>query len=353
MARGRAPEIRLEPEDRVELERLVAAHSTERRLVERARVILLTADGVTVPEIVERVGLSQKGVSKWRGRFADLGMDGLRDAPRPGGPRTYDASARVAVTALACTTPEDGSNQWSTRKLAAKTGMSKSHVQRLLAADLLKPHKVEQWCGKSPDPEFDVKQADIIGLYLDPPEGALVLSVDEKSQIQALDRTQPELPMRPGNPRRQTATYKRNGTTCLLAALEVHHGNVEARCVDSNNHQSFLAFLKHLYRKYPGVELHVILDNLAVHKHKDVKEWVSKRKRLTLHFTPTYASWLNQIEIFFNILTRDVVKGGVWDSKKQLVDQLMHYIRSYNAQRAKPFNWTYTGNKEPIQGASH
>ena len=353
MARGRAPEIRLEPGDRAELERVVAAHSSERRLVERARVILLSADGLTVPQIVARVGLSQKGVSKWRGRFAELGMGGLRDAPRSGKPKVYDASARIAVTALACTKPDDGSNAWSTRKLAAKTGISKSHVQRLLAADLLKPHKAEQWCGKSPDPEFEAKKANIIGLYLDPPEGALVLSVDEKSQIQALDRTQPELPMRPGSPRRQTATYKRNGTTCLQAALAVHDGTIDARCVDSNNHETFLAFLKHLYRKYPHVELHVIVDNLAVHKHAEVKKWVASRKRLTLHFTPTYSSWLNQIEIWFNILTHDVVKGGIWQSKQQLIDQIMTYIHSYNSDRAKPFTWTYTGDKEPTSGTRH
>lgn len=353
MARGHAPEICLEDADRIELERLVAGHSTERRMVDRARVILLSADGVTVPQIRERVGLSQKSISKWRGRFAQFGLVGLRDEPRPGKPRIYDASARVALNALACSTPDDGSTNWSVRKLAGKTGMSSATVQRILAADLLKPHKVEQWCGKSPDPEFDAKQADIIGLYLNPPVGALVLSVDEKSQIQALDRTQPELPMRPGNPRRQTATYKRNGTTCLLAALSVHEGNVDARCVDSNNHENFLAFLKFLYRKYPGIELHVILDNLAVHKQKDVKEWVAKRKRLTLHFTPTYASWLNQIEIWFNIVTRDVLRGGVWPTKKQLVDQLMHYVRTYNdSGRAKPFNWTYTG-KEPNKETSH
>lgn len=342
-ATSRAVRIELNDDDRVDLERIAAAHSSERRMVDRAQVVLLSADGVTVAEICSRTGLGPSAVKKWRARFVEGGIEALRDAPRPGKPRIYDASARVAVTALACTKPEDGSTNWSVRKLARKSGMSSATVQRILAADVLKPHKVEQWCGKSPDPEFDAKQADIIGLYLDPPAGALVLSVDEKSQIQALDRTQPELPMRSGNPRRQTATYKRNGTTCLLAALEVHHGGVQARCVDSNNSENFLKFLKHLYRTYPGVELHVILDNLSVHKHKDIKEWVSKRKRLTLHFTPTYASWLNQIEIWFNLLTRDVVKGGVWQSKQQLVAQLMKYVKNYNANDPRPFNWTYTG----------
>ena len=215
-------------------------------------------------------------------------------------------------------------------------------MHRILAAGELRPHKVEYWCGRSPDPEFEAKQAAILGLYLDPPQNALVLSVDEKSQIQALDRTQPQLPMRSGEPRRLTATYKRNGTTCLLAALSVHDGEVTARCRDKNDHVTFLAFLKALYRKYPRRQLYVICDNLSVHKHKDVTAWAAKRRRLTIVHTPTYASWLNQVEIFFNIFTREVMRGGVWASKKELVDQIMYYIKSYN-QDAVPFSWNYTG----------
>ena len=170
----------------------------------------------------------------------------------------------------------------------------------------------------------------------------------EKSQIQALDRTQPLLPMRPGKAKRLTATYKRNGTTCLLAALSVHEGKVAGRCVDSTNHMNFLNFLKHLYRRYPGKELHIIADNLSSHKHKDVLEWVKKRRRLQMHFTPTYASWLNQIEIWFNIFTKAVLKGGVWHSKQELVKQIMKYITSYNNEQAHPFRWTYEGN--PLSG---
>jgi hypothetical protein len=223
------------------------------------------------------------------------------------------------------------------------TGLGSTTVHRILEGASLKPHKVHHWCGKSPDPEFEPKQTDIIGLYLDPPENALIFSVDEKSQIQALDRTQPELPLRPGNPKRHTATYTRHGTTCLLAALAVHGGTVEARCVDSNNRHVFLDFLKRLYRTHPHKHLHVIVDNLPLHKHPDVMEWVSRRRRLTLHFTPTYASWLNQIEIWFRIFSQDVVKGGIWRSKKELVDQIMLYIKRYNRDRAHPFTWTYTG----------
>ncbi len=229
------------------------------------------------------------------------------------------------------------------QELARVTGLGSTTVHRILEGASLKPHKVHHWCGKSPDPEFEPKQTAIIGLYLNPPENALIFSVDEKSQIQALDRTQPELPLRPGNPKRHTATYTRHGTTCLLAALAVHEGTVEARCVDGNNRHVFLDFLKRLYRAHPHKHLHVIVDNLPLHKHPDVMEWVSRRRRLTLHFTPTYASWLNQIEIWFHIFSQDVVKGGVWRSKKELVDQIMLYIKQYNRDSAHPFTWTYTG----------
>ena len=220
--------------------------------------------------------------------------------------------------------------------------MGSTTLHRIVEGASLKPHKTHHWCGKSRDPEFEPKQAAILGLYLSRPENALVLGVDEKSQIQTLDRTQPELPFTPGNPKLQTARYS-HGTTCLLAALAVHEGTVEARCVDSNNRHIFLSFLKSLYSAHPAKHLHVIADNLPLHKHPDVMEWASRRRRLTLHFTPTYASWLNQIEIWFHIFSQDVVKGGVWRSKQELVDQIMFYIKRYNRDRAHPFTWTYTG----------
>ena len=181
----------------------------------------------------------------------------------------------------------------------------------------------------------------IVGLYMSPPENAIVLCIDEKTQIQALDRTQPELPLRHGNPKRLTATYKRNGVVNLIASLAVHHGEVVAKTMESNNAENFLSFLKKLKRKYAGKKLHIIADNLSVHKHESVKEWVSKNKQIALHYTPTYSSWLNQVEIWFNILSKDVLKGAVWHSKKQLVGQLMEYIKTYNKERAKPFKWTY------------
>ncbi|MFN9392762.1 MAG: IS630 family transposase [Flavobacteriales bacterium] len=183
----------------------------------------------------------------------------------------------------------------------------------------------------------------IIGLYMNPPENALDLSVDEKTQIQALDRSQPELPLRSGSPKRLTATYKGNGTVALMAALAVHTGEITAKTVERNNAENFLAFLKSLHRNNPGKELHVVLDNLAIHKHSSVKSWAEKTKRIHLHYTPTCSSWLNQIEIWFNIMSKDVLKGGVWKTKQQLIDQLMLYIKTYNSERAKPFKWTYTG----------
>ena len=243
---------------------------------------------------------------------------------------------------LATSTPPQGKTSWSVRDLAQASGLSATTVHRILAEGKLKHHKVEYCCGRSPDPEFEAKQAAILGLYLDPPENALVLSVDEKSRIQALDRTQPQLPLRSGSPRRLTATYKRNGTTCLLAALSVHDGEVTARCRDRNDHTTFLAFLKALYRKYPRKQLFVVCDNLSVHKHKNVKEWAGKRRCFTILFTPTCASWLNQVEIFFNIFTREVMRGGVWTSKKELIEQIMYYIKCYN-EDAVPFSRNYTG----------
>jgi len=270
---------------------------TEQRIALRARVVLLASNGKSLREIASETGLGFRICLKWRKRFLEMGLEGLRDKLGRGRSISISPDERVALVALACTTPPDGSSRWSVRKLAEATGHSKSAVQKILAEGAIKPHKTKYWCGKSPDPEFEEKQAAILGLYLNPPENALVLCVDEKSQIQALDRTQPLLPMRPASPKRLTATYKRNGTTCLLAALAVHAGTVEGRCVESSNHEEFLKFLKALYRKFPGKHLHVIVDNLAVHKHQKVMTWLESKRRMTLHFTPTYSSWLNQVEI--------------------------------------------------------
>jgi transposase len=338
--------IQISEEERATLRAWASSGRTEQRMARRAKIVLLSAEGLTLPEIASRAGVTRAVVSLWRRRFAEGGTEGLKDRAGRGRPKAVGPEERVAILALACTTPTDGSTRWSIRKLAEATGRGQTFVHSVLSAGKIKPHKTHYWCGKSPDPEFAEKSAAIIGLYLSPPKNALVICVDEKSQIQALDRTQPCLPMRGGQPKRMTATYKRNGTTCLLAALEVHKGGVTAKCVDSANNQEFLRFLKHLYSKHPRRELHIIADNLAAHKHKDVKEWVASKKRVNMHFTPTYASWLNQVETWFNICTKDVVRGGIWQSKKALIDQIMLYIKNYNEKSAKPFKWTYTG--EPL-----
>jgi putative transposase len=326
-----------------ELQTIARSTTAESRMVLRSKIILLWHQGLSFAETQSELGVSEVIINKWRSRFSEKGMDGLRDLPRSGKPPVITAAQKTQVINLATSKPGKGYINWSERRIAEATGMSQSKVHEILREADLKPHKTEYWCGKSTDPEFEQKMVNIIGLYMNPPENALVLSVDEKTQIQALDRSQPELPLRSGSPKRLTATYKRNGTVALMAALAVHSGEITAKTVERNNAENFLAFLKSLHRNNPGKELHVVLDNLAIHKHSSVKSWAEKTKRIHLHYTPTYSSWLNQIEIWFNIMSKDVLKGGVWKTKQQLIDQLMLYIKTYNSERAKPFKWTYTG----------
>lgn len=334
----------LNPEELSELQFIARSGKAEKRLVERARIVLCWQEGKSFVETRQELGLSEVIINKWRQRFLSSRLEGLKDAPRSGKPPVFSAAKKASVIELATKKPGKGYTNWSQRRIAKQVGMSQSKVQQILKQADLKPHKIEYWCGKSTDAEFESKMINIVGLYMDPPANALVLCVDEKTQIQALDRTQPVLPLKEKAPKRLTATYKRNGTVALMAALSVHKGEITAKAVEKNNAENFLIFLKELYRKYPRKKLHVIVDNLSVHKHKMVEAWVSSKKRMTLHFTPTYSSWLNQIEIWFNILTKDVLKGGIWKSRKQLTDQLMSYVKTYNEQRAKPFKWTYTGN---------
>ena len=343
MARLATP-INLTPEEQAELITMSRSHKLEKRYVDRALIILHSSQNKSMDEIIAITGKSRPVVNKWRQRFRAYRISGLKDAPRSGKPKTITAAQQAMVIEKACSKPTGGYTNWSQKRIAQAVGISQSKVFQILKQADLKPHKVDYWCGKSTDPEFEEKMLNIVGLYMNPPENALVLSVDEKTQIQALDRTQPELPLSTGRPKRQTTTYKRNGTVALIAALAVHLGEVTAQTIDSNNAVNFLAFLKKLYRKYPKKHLYVIADNLNVHKHKDVKKWIDSKKRITIHYTPTYSSWLNQIEIWFNILSKDVLKGAVWHSKEQLVKQLMEYVETYNKTRAKPFNWTYTGN---------
>jgi len=335
--------IELSEVEREELKRISRSQKAENRIVTRAKIILHSSEENTYETIMQLTNQSRGSVAKWRSRFIKHGLTGLNDLPRSGKPKVITAEQEAMVIEKACSKPEDNYTNWSQRRIAKQVGISQTKVQNILSQADLKPHKTDYWCGKSPDPEFETKMTEIVGLYINPPENALVLCVNEKTQIQALDRTQPELPIRSGNAKRQTTTYKRNGVVSLIAALSVHQGEITAKAIESNNAINFLGFLKSLEKKYYKKDLHIIVDNLAIHKHKDVKRWLSKKENIKIHYTPTYSSWLNQIEIWFNILTKDVLKGGIWKSKQQLVKQIIEYIKTYNSTRAKPFLWTYTG----------
>lgn len=342
MAR-KSKQIELTEEQFAELTSMSRSTKMESRFVLRSKIILLSHEGKTLDFIVNTTGLTRKVVNKWRQRFIEKGIEGLKDAPRPGKKPTITAEQRIMVIQKACSKPEDGYTNWSQTRIGELLGISQSSVCLILKDADLKPHKTEYWCGKSTDPEFMSKMTTIVGLYMNPPENALVLCVDEKTQMQALDRTQPVLPLKVGKPKRMTATYKRNGTVSLIAALEVHSGEITAQTMSSNNHENFLKFLKKLDSSYRNKHLHIIVDNLSCHKHKEVKKWLSKKRKISIYYTPTYSSWLNQVEIWFNILTKDVIKNGVWVSKEQMTNQILEYIQTYNKTRAKPFEWTYTG----------
>lgn len=331
-------------EQKQELVTMSRSLKMENRYVQRSRVILLSLEGQSMDSIIKATQMSRPSINKWRQRFRVKGIDGLMDAPRSGKPSVISAEQKATVIQKACEKPTGGYTNWSQQRIGKEVGISQSKVHQILKQADLKPHKIDYWCGKSPDPEFEAKMVNLVGLYMNPPENALVLCVDEKTQIQALDRTQPVLPLKEKAPKRLTATYKRNGTVSLIAALAVHSGEITAQTMDSNNVENFLGFLKKLDRAYRHKTLHIIVDNLAIHKNQKVKEWLQGKRKVKLHFTPTYSSWLNQVEMWFNILSKDVLKGGVWKSTQQLSAQMLQYIDTYNKTRAKPFAWTYTGD---------
>jgi len=306
-------------------------------------------------QIAQRLGISMPCVRLWRNRFAEERLAGLEDRPRRGRPPRYTEADRAQVISTVCTeAPPTGQTHWTVRSLAERTGVVRSVVHRILRAERLQPHRVRSWI-TSTDPEFETKALDILGLYLNPPENALVLSVDEKTTIQALDRTQPTLPLRAGQPERRSVEYKRNGTTSLYAALAVHSGEVIGQCAPKHRHQEFLGFLRQLVRTYPDQELHVILDNFSAHKHQNVQRWLRRHPHMYLHFTPTHASWLNQVEIWFSILSRRVIRRGIFPSVRALVQAITQFIEQYNRQ-GRPFQWTYTPDrlkKKIINGTKH
>ena len=318
------------------------ASTSEQRLVTRARVALLADEGMGNEEIAERVGLSPHKVGTWRRRIAEEGVAGLGDRPRSGGPRRYGHDQRLEVFKTACSPPPEGETSWSVRSLAERVGIGKSQTHQILAEADLKPHLVRSWL-TSLDPEFDTKQAEVCGLYLNPPENAIVVSIDEKTSIQAKEPIRRELPIRPGKPARREFEYKRHGVQALLAALLVHSGKVLGDVYDRNTRIEFRDFLDQLDKQIPaGKEVHAILDNLQVHKTPEINAWLESHPRWHFHFTPTHASWLNQIELWFSILSRRLLRRGSFRSQADLRAQLLAFIDHYNPT-AKPFAWTYQG----------
>ncbi len=344
-ARGRpkAPLV-LTDEERETLERWSRRPKSAQALVLRCRIVLASAEGAPNYLVAERLGVNQATVRKWRTRFVARRLEGLCDDPRPGAPRTIsDEDVERVILKTLEETPADATH-WSTRSLAKTTGMSQSAVSRIWRAFGLKPHLTESF-KLSPDPQFIEKVRDVVGLYMNPPEGALVLCVDEKSQIQALDRTAPILPLRPGTPERRTHDYKRNGTTNLYAALDVASGNVIANLTARHRAIEFRKFLNLINRSIPAdLDVHVIVDNSSTHKTPEIHRWLLRHPRFTLHFTPTYSSWLNLVERWFAELTEKWLRRGTHRSTKELETAIRSWIATWNDD-PRPFVWHKTADE--------
>jgi transposase len=345
MRMGRpVPPIVLTTDERTILEQWARRRKTAQAIALRARLVLRCATGETATAIAREMRVTKQTVGKWRGRFVARRLDGLLDEPRPGVTRTItDALVEQVLTTTLETTPRDATH-WSTRSLAAHCGMSQSAIVRIWRAFALQPHRAETF-KLSKDPLFIDKVRDIVALYLHPPDRALVLSVDEKSQIQALDRTAPILPLRPGHPERRTHDYKRHGTTSLFAALDVATGKVLGECYRRHRSREFLRFLKRIDTDTPSeLDLHLILDNYGTHKTPTVRRWLAAHPRFHLHFTPTSASWLNLVERWFAKLTDKQIKRGAHRSTAALEAAIREYLTITN-ESPKPFIWTKTADE--------
>jgi len=340
-----APVITLSDLERKALERWSRGRSTQARRVLRAKIVLMAAEGKTNETIAAELETSKPTVGRWRSRFAALRVAGIeKDAPRPG--RTPALSAKTVDLIVRKTTQEKpaAATHWSTRTMAQAVGVSKDTVQRVWAAHGLKPHLVKTF-KVSNDPQFAEKLEDVVGLYLSPPEHALVLSCDEKTQIQALDRTQKGLPIHPGRCGTMTHDYKRNGTTTLFAALAVAEGKVIGTCMQKHRHQEWIKFLKLIDEETsPELDLHLIVDNYATHKHPKVQAWLNRHKRFHIHFTPTSSSWLNLVERWFRDITDQRIRRGTFRSVGQLIQAITEYIQ-HNNQMPRPFVWSAKANE--------
>ena len=360
MGRPKAALI-LTPEQREQLEGLASSRSLPAGLVTRAKIILQSASGKTNLQIACQLRLTNATVGKWRRRFLKYDVAGLHDELRPGRPRPISDERVAQLVRKTLETKPKGGTHWSIRQIAAETRLSKSTVHRIWQAFGLEPHRQKHF-KLSSDPFFVEKVRDIVGLYLHPPENAVVLCVDEKSEIQALERTQPMLPMGLGYVEGVTHDYRRHGTTTLFAALDTAKGKVLTQCRQRHRHQEYLDFLREIEKNVPeSLQVHIIVDNYATHKHPRVKRWFAARPRFHVHFTPTYASWLNQVEIWFNRITQQAIRRGTFRSVKELVEKIDQYVRASNTY-AQPFVWTATADSifakvqrlcERISGTAH
>jgi transposase len=334
--------VKIRDEDRATLLSWTRSSSVRAGVATRAKIVLAAGNGEGTSSISRRLGVSRPTVIQWRDRYAAAGLAGLDDAERSGRPKTIDDAAIVAAT-LEPPPKRLGITHWSTRLLGAELRIGHATIARAWRRYGVQPWRRETF-KFSTDPALEAKVRDVVGLYLDPPEKAVVLCVDEKSQIQALDRTAPILPLRPGLPEKATHDYRRHGTTTLFAALEVATGKVTDACYDRHGKAEFLAFLKKVARAYPRRQLHVVVDNYHTHKHDEINAWLAKHPRITLHFTPTSGSWLNLVEVFFGIITRQAIRRGTFTSVEDLVAAISRFIDGWN-DRCHPFTWTKTADE--------
>jgi len=357
MANRPAAALVLREGDEAGLAALTRASSVRAGLAQRARIVLLASQGLSNTRIAELVGVSRPTVIGWRDRYGERGLAGLEDEDRPGRPRTVDHRGIVAAT-LRPPPKKYGVTHWSSRLLGRHLRIGDATVARAWREFGVQPWRSESF-RFSTDPELVAKVTDVVGLYLAPPDNAVVLCVDEKSQIQALDRTAPILPLQPGLAERRSHDYVRHGTTTLFAALEIATGQVTAACKPRHRHQEFLAFLKQVARAHPGRELHLVMDNYAAHKHPKIKAWLSDNPRVNVHFTPTHASWMNLVEVWFSIIERQAIHRGTFRSVSDLNTKIRAFITGWN-DRSHPFAWTKTpdqilkkANRQKTSDAGH
>lgn len=328
---------------REQLKIMANSRTLPHAFVRRAQIILMSADGLNNQKIAEKVGLSGRMVGIWRQRFIDQGLMGLYDEPKPGGPRSISDEQVAHLIQQTLKQKPPNATHWSCRSIAKQVNISKSTVQRIWSTFGIQPHRQKHFT-LSTDPFFVEKVRDIVGLYLNPPDKAVVLCVDEKSQIQALERNQPVLPMGLGYLEGITHQYQRHGTLTLFAALDLATGEVITQCKKRHRHQEFLQFLNHIEANVPkALDIHLVVDNYATHKHRKVKNWLVARPRYHVHYTPTYSSWLNQVEIWFNIITQKAIRRGSFRSVKQLIEKIDQFVKNYNS-KSNPFTWTATAD---------